>query len=183
MTTKVKSSATSRKSSTKVTAKELQTVVNSVSAPAPAGSGVGSGASGSVNSAPAVGVGSSSASTARAKRIDFRAKLENSTRFEGFTLSCGVRELSAKLGGFFSAKEWTGTAAETVRASLDNMLSSGVINEDQRDMMWRVLIFRPLLLVLRVCWLLFAVRVLYRNSYLWLACRLTISENILRITG
>lgn len=138
MTTKVKNEVSAKVRGTrKVSAKELQSVTNSVSVSSPVGVGVGSGASGSVNSAPAVGVGSSSASSARAKRMDERAKLENSLRFEGFKLSCGVRELSAKLGGFFSAKEWTGTAADTVRASLAGMLDAGVINQDQFDMMWR----------------------------------------------
>jgi hypothetical protein len=69
--------------------------------------------------------------------MDLRAKLENSLRFEGFKLSCGVRDLSTKLGGFFAAKEWTGTAADTVRASLSGMLETGVINQDQFEMMWK----------------------------------------------
>lgn len=142
MTTKVKNETTrksrgSRVKSEKVSAKDLQTVVDGITVSVPDGSGVGSGASGSVNSAPVVGVGSSSASSIRAKRMDERAKLESSLRFEGFKLSCGVRDFSQKLGGFFAAKEWTGTAADTVRASLDNMLTSGIINEDQRDMMWK----------------------------------------------
>ena len=142
MSTQVKNETTrksrgSRVKSDKISAKELQTVVNSVAVSTPAGPGVGSGASGSGDSAPVVGVGSSSASSIRAKRMDLRAKLESSLRFEGFKLSCGVRDFSAKLGGFFSAKEWTGAAADTVRGSLSGMLEAGVINQDQFDMMWR----------------------------------------------
>lgn len=121
----------------KVTANELQTVVNSVSVSVPDGSGVGSGASGSLNSSPEIRVGSSSASSRRAARLDMRAKLESSLRFEGFKLSVGVRDFSTKLGGFFAAKEWTGSAAETVQASLDGMFTSGIINEEQKEMMWR----------------------------------------------
>ena len=52
-------------------------------------------------------------------------------------MSVGVRDFSTKLGGFFAAKEWTGSAAETVRASLDGMFTSGIINEEQKEMMWR----------------------------------------------
>ena len=142
MTTKVKNETTrknrgSRKVSDKVSAKDLQTVVSCVSVSAPDGSGVGSGASGSGNSAPVVGVGSSSASSGRAARMDARTKLENSVIFEGFSLGDGVRDLSAKVVPFFAAPEWSGTAAETVRASLSGMLESGVINQDQFDMMWR----------------------------------------------
>lgn len=141
MGTKVKNETSAKvrgsRGGKKVSAKELQTVINSVSVSAPAGAGVGSGASGSVNSAPVVGAGSSSASSGRAARMDARTKLENSLKFEGFKLSCGVRDFSQKLGGFFAAKEWTGSAAETVRASLSGMLESGVINQDQFDMMWR----------------------------------------------
>jgi len=96
----------SRKSE-KVSAKDLQMVVNGVSVSAPAGSGVGSAASGSVNSAPVVGVGSSSASSRRAARLDMRAKLESSLRFEGFKLSRGVRELSADIVSNFAAPEWS----------------------------------------------------------------------------
>ena len=140
MTTKVKETTRknrgSRKSE-KVSANELQTVTNSVSVSAPVGSGLSDGVTASAVGSGAVSVGSSSATSARAKRMDLRTKLENSLRFEGFKLSCGVRDFSQKLGGFFSAKEWTGTAAETVRASLDSMFSSGIINEEQKDMMWR----------------------------------------------
>ena len=142
MTTRVKNETSakvrgSRVKSEKVSAKDLQTVVNSVVVSSPAGSGVGSGASGSGNSAPVVGVGSSSASSIRAKRMDLRAKLENSLIFEGLKLSCGVRDFSQKLGVFFAAKEWTGTAADTVRTSLSGMLEAGVINQDQFEMMWK----------------------------------------------
>jgi len=142
MVTKVKNETTrksrgSRKVSTKVSAKELQTVVNGVSISVPDGVGVGSGASGSGNSAPVVGVGSSSASSGRASRLDLRTKLENSLIFEKFTNNMGVRDLSAKLVSFFAAPEWSGTAADTVRASLDNMLESGVINHEQRESMWK----------------------------------------------
>jgi len=142
MTTKVKNETTrangrgSRVKSEKVSAKDLQTVVNSVSVSSPSGAGLSDGTK--VNSSDPVGVGSSSAaSSARAKRLDARAKLESSLRFEGFKLSCGVRDFSTKLGGFFAAKEWTGTAADTVRTSLSGMLESGVINQDQFDMMWK----------------------------------------------
>ena len=145
MSTKVKSEKTdakvrgSRRSGSSTINKVDSNNINlsGVNVSAPVGSGVGSGASGSGNSAPVVGVGSSSSSSIRAKRMDERSKLENSLRFEGFSLSFGVRDLSAKIGGFFSGRVWTGTAADTVRASLDNMLSSGIINEDQRDMMWK----------------------------------------------
>lgn len=121
----------------KVSAKELQTVTNSVSVSVPSGSGLSDGVTASAVSSGSVSVGSSSASSCRAKRMDARTKLENSLIFDGFKLSCGVRDLSTKLGGFFSSKDWTGTAADTVRASLDNMLSSGIINEDQRESMWK----------------------------------------------
>jgi len=112
MTTKVKNEKSGAKvrgshKGAKVSAKELQTVTGSVVVSSPDGSGVGSGASGSGDSAPVVGVGSSSASSIRAKRMDERAKLENSMRFEGFKLSCGVRDFSAKLGGFFAVPEWS----------------------------------------------------------------------------
>lgn len=127
----------SRVKSEKVSAKELQSVVNGVSVSAPGGSGLSDGVTASAVSSAPVGAGSSSSSSIRAKRLDARAKLENSLRFEGFKLSCGVRDFSQKLGGFFAAKEWTGTAADTVRASLDGMFSSGLINEDQKDNMWR----------------------------------------------
>ena len=108
MTTKVKSSATSRKSGTrKVSAKELHTVTNSVSVSAPVGSGLSDGVTASAVGSGSVSVGSSSASSARAKRMDLRTKLENSLRFEGFKLSCGVRDFSQKLGGFFAVPEWS----------------------------------------------------------------------------
>ena len=58
MTTKVKSSSTSRKSSAKgakVSAKDLQVVVNSVSAVAPVGVGVTAGGSAAGSVLPAVG--------------------------------------------------------------------------------------------------------------------------------
>lgn len=112
MATKIKNETSrktrgSRVKSEKVSSNELQTVVNSVSAPALGGSGLSDGVTGvSCSSAP-VGVGSSSASSGRAARMDLRAKLENSLRFEGFSLSCGVRDFSAKLGGFFAAPEWS----------------------------------------------------------------------------
>lgn len=96
-----------------------------------------SSASGSGNSAPVVGVGSSSATSARAKRMDERSKLENAIQFEKFSAVLGVRDLSTKLGGFFSGKEWTGEKADLVRASLDNMFASGAINEEQRESMWK----------------------------------------------
>lgn len=116
----------------KVTAKDLQTVVNSVSVSVPDGSGVGSGASGSVNSAPVVSVGSSSASSLRAKRMDARAKLENSLRFEGFKLSRGVRELSADIVSNFAVPEWSEyqKTEETLRATFpswsDDMITAAV---------------------------------------------------------
>ena len=135
MTTKVKSSRTSSKSavkSVKVGANDVAQVLNVAAAvAAPAGSGLSDGSNLST-SAP-VGVGSSSASSRRAARMDARTKLENSLRFEGFKLSVGVREFSQKLGVFFSAKEWTGEKADTVRASLDSMFASGAINEEQRE--------------------------------------------------
>lgn len=141
MATKVKNESSAKvrgsRKSEKVSANELQMVTNSVSVSAPVGSGLSDGVTASAVSSDSVSVGSSSASSGRASRMDARTKLENSIIFEGFKLSCGVRDLSTKLGGFFAAKEWTGTSAETVRASLDNMLSSGIINEDQRDMMWK----------------------------------------------
>lgn len=142
MATKVKNEATrktrgSRVKSEKVSAKDLQTVINGVSVSAPVGLGLSDGVTGVSCSSDPVGVGSSSASSARAKRMDLRTKLENSLRFEGFKLSVGVRDFSTKLGGFFAAPEWSGTAADTVRASLDGMFTSGIINEDQKDMMWR----------------------------------------------
>ena len=110
MGTKVKSSTTSRKSgvkSVKVSAKELQTVVNSVSVSAPSGSGLSDGVTASAVSSGSVSVGSSSASAGRAKRMDERTKIENSLIFEGFKLSGGVRDLSTKLGGFFAVPEWS----------------------------------------------------------------------------
>jgi len=137
MTTRVKSSATSRKSSAKVSAKELQTVVNSVSAPAPAGVGLSDGVTSVSSSSAPVAVGSSSASTARAKNMDLRSKLENAIYFEKFTNKLGVRELSAKIVPFFSAPEWSGSAADMVKTSLSGMLEAGVINQDQFDTMWR----------------------------------------------
>lgn len=108
-----------------------------VNVSAPVGSGLSDGVSGaSVVSAP-VGVGSSSATSARAKRMDKRSKLENAIKFEKFSAVLGVRDLSTKLGGFFSGKDWTGEKAELVRASLDGMLSSGAINQEQFESMWK----------------------------------------------
>ena len=80
---------------------------------------------------------SSSSSSIRAKRMDERSKLENAIKFESFSAVLGVRDLSTKLVGFFSGKEWTGEKAELVRASLDNMFASGAINEEQRESMWK----------------------------------------------
>lgn len=141
MGTKVKNETSAKvrgsRGGKKVSAKELQTVTNSVSVSAPSGSGLSDGVTASAVSSGSVSVGSSSASSGRASRMDARTKLENSLIFEGFKLSCGVRDLSTKLGGFFAAKEWTGTAAYTVRASLSGMLETGVINQDQFDMMWK----------------------------------------------
>lgn len=125
-----------RKVSEKVTAKDLQAVVNSVPVSVPGGVGVGSAASGSVDTAPQIKVGGASVSR-RAARLDLRAKLESNIKFEGFTPSLGVRELSTKLVGNFAAPEWSGSAADTVKESLNMMLASGVINQDQRDQMWR----------------------------------------------
>lgn len=116
----------------KVSAKELQTVVNSVSVSAPAGSGVGSAASGSLNSSPEIKVGSSSASSRRAARLDLRAKLENSIKFEGFALSRGVRELSADIVSNFAAPVWSEyeTTEKTLRATFpswsDDMITAAV---------------------------------------------------------
>lgn len=122
----------SRKVSEKVTANELQTVVNSVSVSAPAGSGVGSAASGSLNSSPEIKVGSSSASSRRAARLDLRAKLESSIRFEGFKLSRGVRELSADIVSNFAAPVWSEyeKTENTLRATFpswsDDMITAAV---------------------------------------------------------
>lgn len=111
--------------------------LSGVSVTAPAGAGLSDGVSSAAVSSAAVGVGSSSASSGRAAHLDQRTKLENSLIFEKFTNNMGVRDLSTKLVSFFSAPEWSGTAADTVRASLSGMLESGVINQDQFDMMWR----------------------------------------------
>lgn len=121
----------SRKSE-KVTANDLQKVINGVSVPAPSGSGVGSAASGSLNSSPEISVGSSSASSRRAARLDMRAKLENSLRFEGFKLSRGVRELSADIVSNFAVPEWAEyeTTEKTLRATFptwsDEMITAAV---------------------------------------------------------
>lgn len=135
MTTKVKSEKTGAKvrRSRRVNSDTIN--VSGINVASPAGSGLSDGSNLST-SAP-VGVGSSSASSRRAARMDARTKLENSLRFEGFKLSVGVREFSQKLGVFFSAKEWTGEKADTVRASLDSMFASGAINEEQRESMWK----------------------------------------------
>lgn len=120
----------SRKVSEKVTAKDLQTVVNSVSVSAPAGAGVGSGASGSVDTAPQIKSGGSSVSR-RAARLDLRAKLENSIKFEGFSLSRGVRELSADVVSNFAVPEWAGRSEYI--AAQKTLLDKGIINQDQFD--------------------------------------------------
>ena len=141
MSTKVKNETSAKvrgsRKSEKVSAKDLQSVVNSVSISAPVGSGLSDGVTASAVSSGSVSVGSSSATSGRAKRLDSRAKLENSLHFEGFKLSCGVRDLSTKLGGFFASKEWTGEKADLVRSSLDMMFNTGAINEEQKEMMWR----------------------------------------------
>lgn len=46
-------------------------------------------------------------SAKRAARLDFRAKIENSLKFEGFSLSLGVRELSQRITDHFAVPEWS----------------------------------------------------------------------------
>ena len=134
MSTKVKNETTrknrgSRKVSDKVSAKDLQTVVNGVSVSAPVGSGLSDGVTASAVGSGAVAVGSSSASSGRAARMDARTKLENSVIFEGFSLGDGVRDLSAKVVPFFAVPEWSGRSEYIAAQKM--LLDKGIINQEQ----------------------------------------------------